>query len=58
MHRINAIGQILGLGKAALIADEIVALGFFRFVIAACGFEINRKLRAGFRRFDLCAAVG
>ena len=57
MHRINAIGQILGLGKAVLIADEIVAFGFFRFVIAACGFKINRKLRADLRRFDLCAAI-
>ncbi|CDC38762.1 uncharacterized protein BN621_00635 [Clostridium sp. CAG:352] len=57
MHRINAIGQILGLRKTVLITDEIVALGFFRRVIAACGFKINRKLRAGFGRFDLCAAI-
>ena len=50
---ISAVGQLLRLCKAVLIADENIALGFLGIFIAACRLEINLELRTGFRGFDL-----
>ena len=50
---IGAVGQLLRLSKAVLIADKNIALGFPGVFIAARSFQEHLELRAGFRGFDL-----
>ena len=50
---IGAVGQLLRLSKAVLIADKDIALGFPGVFIAARSFQEHLELRAGFRGFDL-----
>ncbi len=57
MHRVDAVGHILGLSKAVLITGQHIALGFLCRVVAACGLEIDCEHRAVFRCFNLCVAV-
>ena len=57
MNRINTVGKLFCFGKAVFIADKVVALGFLCGIIAAGGFQIYGKLRAGLRGFKLGFAV-
>ena len=56
-HGVFAVRQILGFGKAVLIAYKDISLGFLGVFIAACSFQIHLKFRAFFGRFDFGAAV-
>jgi len=57
MHRVDAVGQVFCDRIAIFVADQIVTLGCLGAVIRACGFQENRKLRPGLRRFKLGVAV-
>ena len=57
LHGVFAVRQILGFGKAVLIAHKDISLGFLGIFIAACCFQIHLKLRTFFGCFDLGAAV-
>ena len=57
MHRVDAVGQVFCDRIAVFIADQVVTLGCLSAVIRACGFQENRKLRSGLRRFKLGFAV-
>ena len=54
---VSAVGQILRLSKAVLIADQIIALGVFCVVIGACALEIDSELCAFLGSLDLRLAV-
>ena len=57
MHRVHAVGHFFGMGKAVFVTGQIVTLRFFGIVIAASGFQVDRKLGPFLRRFDLGIAV-
>ena len=57
MHRIDAVGQVFGDRIAIFVADQVVTLRCLGAVIGACGFQKNRELRSGLRRFKLGFAV-
>ena len=54
---VSAVGQILRLSEAVLIADQIIALGVLGIVIGACALEIDGELCAFLRSLDLRLAV-
>ena len=54
---VSAVGQILRLSKAVLVADQIIALGVFGVVIGACALEIDSELCAFLGGLDLRLAV-
>ena len=54
---VSAVGQILRLSKAVLVADQIIALGVLCVVIGACALEIDDKLCAFLGGLDLRLAV-
>ena len=53
LHGIDAVGQLLCFGKSVFIADKVIPFAVIGGIIAACGFEIDRKARSFLRRFDL-----
>ena len=57
LHGVCAVRQILGFGKAILIAYKDISLGFLGIFIAARRFQIYLKFRTDFGRFDFGAAV-
>jgi len=57
MHRVDAVGQVFCGRIAVFVADQVVTLGCLGAVIRACGFQKDRKLRSGLRRFKLGFAV-
>ena len=56
-HGVFAVRQILGFGKAILIAYEDISFGFLGVLIAACSFQIHLKFRTFFGCFDFGTAV-
>ena len=56
-HGVFAVRQILGFGKAILIAHKDISLGFLGVLIAACSFQIHLKFRTFFGCFDFGTAV-
>ena len=57
LYGVDAVGHVLGLGEAVLIAGEDVTLGFLGSFITACGFEVDFKYGSRFGRFNLGLAV-
>ena len=57
LHGVFAVRQILGFGKAVLIAHKDISLGFLGIFIAARRFQIHLKLRTFFGCFDFGSAV-
>ena len=57
MDGIDAVRKLLGLCKAVLVTNKSISLAVFSGVIAAGGFQIDRKFRTGFRGFQLGFAV-
>ena len=57
LHGVFAVRQILGFGKAVLIAYKDISFGFLGVFIAAGGGKVYLKLCTFFGCFDLGAAV-
>ena len=57
MDGVHAVRQVLGLGKAVFIADEIVPFGVLRRLIAAGRFQIDGEYCTLLGSFDLRIAV-
>ena len=57
LHGVFAVRQILGFGKAVLIAYKDIPFGFLGVFIAARRFQIHLKFCTDFGRFDFGAAV-
>ena len=57
MHRVDTVGQAFCYRIAVFIAGQVVTLGCLCTFIRAIGFQENRKLCAGLRRFKLGFAI-
>lgn len=57
-NRVNPVWEIDALAVAVFVANKVIALGFLSIFIAARRFQIDFKLCAFLRRFDLCFPVG
>ena len=57
VNRVNPVWEIDALAVAVFVANKVIALGFLGIFIAARRFQIDFKLCAFLRRFDLCFTI-
>ena len=53
MDSVQAVGQLLSLSKAVLVADQVIPLGFCGGIIAAGGLQVDTELGTSFRSLKL-----